>query len=127
MSDNDFWVNPSALAKSANGFADKSKQIASLCTRLRGLMQPGQLTTVIGNDPGGRAFLQAHLDAGGQLHEGLQAWTRAVGTTGTSVHTVASLFSTVEDDVTVRARMLGGAAEPATPPTRRSAPDAKRQ
>jgi hypothetical protein len=106
VSDNDFWVDPNGLARSAKGFADKHQEISSIVRRITALNNPTLVATAAGSDGGGKQFLAAHLDGATQLREGVQTWATAVGATGTGIHTTARNFGAVENTAAEAAKRL---------------------
>lgn len=106
MSDNDFWVNPDGLRRSAEGFTDKKLEINSISARITALTDPSRVTDATGNDSGGREFASAHLNMTSNLHDGVRAWSTATDATGGGLRGVARAFTTVENNATTEAKFL---------------------
>jgi hypothetical protein len=106
MSDNDFWVHPDGLRRSAEGFTDKKLEINSISARITALTDPSRVADATGGDSGGREFSGVHLNMASQLHEGVRAWSTATDATGGGLRHVARAFTTVEDNATFAAKTL---------------------
>jgi hypothetical protein len=106
MADNEFWVNPKGLARSAEGFTDKEREILSIVRRITALGNPTLVATATGNDGGGRQFLAAHLDGSAQVRDYVHTWATAVGATGTGIHNTAKAFGAVDGNTTEAAERL---------------------
>jgi hypothetical protein len=91
-----FWVDPDGLRDSATGYEDKATEINKAADMIMKLISGPMVLNASGNDSGGRTFAQAHLEAGGQLHQGVLAWRDAAAGAGQSVKQIAQNFTSVE-------------------------------
>jgi len=107
MSDNSMWVDPDGLAASARGFASKADQIRAAASILKELIDPSLVRNASGADSMGRAFAEAHLQMGADLHEGVVTLGQAVSSTGDGVKNVADTFGAADSNAGALAGSMG--------------------
>lgn len=95
-----FWVDPEGLGNAAGGFTSAADSIAKRRARIAELIDPARVRAAAGDDRAGRAFADAIIQAGGQLHAGVKAWEDAVRQTGGSLTDLGRAFGAVENNAT---------------------------
>ncbi|MGH8922612.1 MAG: hypothetical protein ACRD0H_30460, partial [Actinomycetes bacterium] len=88
----EFFVDADGLDTGRNGFGEKASEIESLVQRIAALGDPGRVAAAAGNDKNGTSFAQTHVQAVGEIHNGIKAWSRAVDGTKTAIGDMASSF-----------------------------------
>jgi hypothetical protein len=97
MSEDQFWVNPDALANSAGGFHEKAASVTHLMGRINDLSSPDR-AEIVGLDSQGQGVWKQLQDSSAELHKGLTQWREGISGTGDAVVQSAKVFGATEEN-----------------------------